>query len=138
MVDEPGGDFWRRCRDFIQHCLLDRGMISPADMSLFRLTDSVDEAVDEVLGFYRVYHSMRYVNGELVLRLLSPLPAKLLESIRHEFADIVESGTISACDSLPQEANESQLVHLPRLKFWFDRKNLGRLRQMIDRINQEG
>src|SRR5438067_932309 len=67
MVDEPGGDYWKRWQDYITDVLLARGYISPADLSLYRITDSVDEAVAEIANFYRVYHSMRYVNGELVL-----------------------------------------------------------------------
>src|SRR5215471_4928985 len=65
MVDEPGGNYWARWRDYIAEELLGRELISPADMSLFKVTDSVDEAVAEALQFYRVYHSMRYVHGEL-------------------------------------------------------------------------
>lgn len=138
MVDEPGGDYWKQFNAFIHKCLLERGMISPADTALYRVTDSVDDAVNEVLGFYRVYHSMRYVKNELVLRLQKPLSSELLARIQKEFADIVEKGTIEASDALPQEANDTQIQHLPRLRLWFDRKNLGRLRQMIDVINREG
>src|SRR5438094_1377266 len=52
MVDEPGGDYWSRWRDYIAEVLLKRRLISPADMALFKVTDSVDEAVAEILGFY--------------------------------------------------------------------------------------
>src|SRR5262249_42379291 len=89
MVDEPGGDYWVRWREYIADELLGRQLISPADMSLFKVTDSVDEAVTEVLNFYRVYHSMRYVSSELVLRLKQPLAEATLERVRDEFADIL-------------------------------------------------
>ncbi|MGH7170368.1 MAG: cytochrome D ubiquinol oxidase subunit II, partial [Gemmataceae bacterium] len=107
-----------------------------ADMSLFKVTDSVDEAVAEVFQFYRVYHSMRYVHGDLLLRLQHRLSDDLLKRIRAEFADIVVAGTFEQTEALPEEANETHLAHLPRLRFRFDRHNLGRLRQMIDAINQ--
>src|SRR5262249_29787909 len=64
MVDEPGGNYWQQWQRFIEEVLVGRGMISPNDLSLYKVTDNVDEAVDEVLGFYRVYHSMRYVKGD--------------------------------------------------------------------------
>ncbi|MBI1914893.1 MAG: cytochrome D ubiquinol oxidase subunit II, partial [Planctomycetes bacterium] len=118
--------------------LLARNLISPADLSLFKVTDSVDAAVAEVLGFYRVYHSMRYVHRDLVLRLSRRLPDALLARIRGEFADIVTSGTFEQVDALPEEANDTHLTTLPRLRFHFDRRNLGRLRQLIDLINHEG
>ncbi|HEY7329156.1 MAG TPA: LOG family protein [Gemmataceae bacterium] len=136
MVDEPGGDYWLRWRDYIIDQFLKRELISPADMSLFKVTDSVDEAVAEVLNFYRVYHSMRYVHGDLVLRLQHWLSDNVMRRIREEFADIVVAGTIEQTEALPEEAMDTHIATLPRLRFRFDRRNLGRLRQMIDVVNQ--
>ena len=138
MVDEPGGTYWQQWRRFIDECLLARGYISRHDISLFRVTDSVAEAVDEVTGFYRVYHSMRYVRGSLVLRLRNRLSAPALDDIRRDFADILVGGAFEQVDALPEEANEPELAGFPRLKFRFDRHAIGRLRQLIDRINAEG
>jgi uncharacterized protein (TIGR00730 family) len=138
MLDEPGGDYWQLWRRYIEDVLLKRGLISPEDLALFKITDSVDEAVQEVVEFYRVYHSMRYVNRHLVLRLQRPLPDALLERIRLEFADIVEAGTFEQTSALPAEANETTLAALPRLRFQFDRRSLGRLRMLIDTINRDG
>jgi predicted Rossmann-fold nucleotide-binding protein len=139
LIDEPGGDYWLLWKRYIEEALLRRGMIAPADMALFKITDSVQEAVQEVLGFYRVYHSMRYVNQDLVLRLQKPLAEALLERLRHEFADIVEGdGTFRLTAALPAEANETHLSDLPRLRFRFDRRSLGRLRLLIDTINRDG
>jgi predicted Rossmann-fold nucleotide-binding protein len=138
MVDEPGGDYWKRWQDFVVDVLLARKLISPEDLHLYKITDSVDEAVAEVLAFYRVYHSMRYVNGSLVLRLQHALSEPLLERIRHEFADILVGGTFEQTAALPEEANDVHLATLPRLRFRFDRRSLGRLRVLIDTINREG
>jgi hypothetical protein len=137
MVDEPGGDYWKRWLDFVEGVLLRRRLISPPDLALFKVTDSVDEAVAEVLNFYRVYHSMRYVKDELVLRLQRPLPAGLLERIRKEFADITAGGTFEQSAALPAEAADTHVAALPRLRFRFDRHSLGRLRMLIDTINRE-
>jgi uncharacterized protein (TIGR00730 family) len=93
LVDEPGGDYWQRWQTYIKDVLLARRLISESDLALYKLTDSVAEAVAEISGFYRVYHSMRYVKGDLVLRLQRSLPESLLEQIRHDFADIVVAGT---------------------------------------------
>jgi len=138
MVDEPGGTYWKLWQQFIEEALLNRGYISPADRHLFRVPDSVDEAVREVVGFYRVYHSMRYVRGDLVLRLRSPLPDRVLGEVRWSFADVLTGGTFEQPDALPEEANEPSLASLPRLKFRFDRHAIGRLRQLIDLINAQG
>jgi uncharacterized protein (TIGR00730 family) len=137
MVDEPGGDYWKQWHAYIVDELLERQMIAPADLALFKVTDSVDEAVAEILGFYRVYHSMRYVDGDLVLRLQRKLPPALFRRIGKEFADILEAGTFEQTSALPAEANDIHVANLPRLRFCFDRRSLGRLRMMIDLINQK-
>lgn len=136
MVDEPDGTYWHGWRRFVEDDLLARGYISPNDLSLFRITDSVDEAVREVTSFYRVYHSMRYVKGDLVLRMHSPLSDRALDQIRWDFRDLVEGGTFEQVAALPLEANEPALASLPRLRFRFDRHSQGRLRQLIDFLNR--
>ncbi len=138
MVDEPGGNYWKLWQRFVEDALLARGYISQHDTSLYRVTDSVEEAVKEVTGFYRVYHSMRYVRGDLVLRLRTRLNDHLLERIRWSFGDILAGGKFEQVDALPDEANEPELAKLPRLKFRFDRHAIARLRQLIDTINTEG
>lgn len=138
MIDVPGSGYWQHFLRFCQDVLLARNLISPWDLSLFKVTTSVDEAVEEVLGFYRVYHSMRYVRGDLVVRLQKPLRDEALAKIRADFHDIVKSGTFELTAALPNEYGDAHLAHLPRLKFRFDRHKLGRLRQLIDVINREG
>jgi hypothetical protein len=91
-----------------------------------------------VTGFYRIYHSMRYVRGDLVLRLRTRLNDHLLERIRWGFGDILAGGKFEQVDASPEEANEPDLLNLPRLKFRFDRHAIGRLRRLIDTINAEG
>jgi uncharacterized protein (TIGR00730 family) len=138
MVDGPGGDYWQRWQRFTEECLLQRRLISPADLSLYKITDSVEEAIAEIVRFYRVYHSMRYVGPDLVLRLKHSLPRSFLKRLGTEFQDIVEGGAFELTGPLPAEVNEAELANLPRLCFRFDRHNLGRLRQLIDLINLQG
>ncbi len=138
LVDEPGGTYWKRWLEFVKEGLLANAYISPEDLHLFRITDSVEEAVKEVTNFYRVYHSMRYVRGELVLRLQRRLSEATMAHIRARFSDIAPANSFEQTDMLPQEANEPKLADLPRLKFRFDRHKHGRLRQLIDLINAEG
>jgi uncharacterized protein (TIGR00730 family) len=138
MVDEPGGNYWRRWQEFVEEVLLQQGMISPADRALYKVTDSVEDAVAEVTNFYRVYHSMRYAKGHLLLRLKHRLSDELLGKVRAGFADILlGSGTFEQTGPTAEEANEPQLADLTRLRFRFDRHSLGRLRMLIDLINRE-
>jgi len=138
LLDEPGGNYWKRWQDFVTDDLLARGYISPQDLHLYKVTDSVDEAIREVTQFYRIYHSMRFVRGDLVLRLNEPLSDAKLERLREFFNDIVVTGTIQQTAALPAEANEPALAALPRLKFHYNKHDAGRLRQLIDAINAEG
>ena len=137
FLDAPGGEFWHRWDDFVRSSLLAERMISPEDTSLYKLTDSVDETVAEVLGFYRNYHSMRYVRNKLVLRLAQMPSAALVEELNQTFRDILTEGSFKASGPLPEEKQETELEHLSRLVFRFNRRSLGRLRQLIDRLNAE-
>ena len=65
LVDAPGGAYWRSWLDFVREHMAETGMISPEDMALFRVTDSVEEAAAEIERFYRVFHSYRFVGESL-------------------------------------------------------------------------
>ncbi len=135
LVDHPGGSYWKDMGEFIKRQLLGNAMISPADVNLYKITNSVDEAMEEVLDFYRVYHSMRYVNDRVVMRLKQELSEEHLEQIQAKFSDIVVDGTFQQRDALPAEDGEPDLADMPRLVFHFNRRSLGRLRMLINFIN---
>jgi hypothetical protein len=135
FLDEPGGDYWQNFQQFIRRNLLGRAMICPEDLSLYRLTDNVDEAVGEILGFYRVYHSMRYVHGRLVLRLTERPTDETIHALHRHFADILAKDRFEVSGPLEEERDEPDLATLPRLVFTFTRHNFGRLRQLIDFLN---
>jgi uncharacterized protein (TIGR00730 family) len=136
LVDEPGGTYWQHWRTYVKAELLGNNMISEDDMSLFLLTDSAEEARDEVTRFYRRFHSSRYVRNLFVLRMLSSLPDSTVERLNDEFGDIIADGRIRQVDeALPEEGSE--YAELPRLVFQFDRRSIGRLRQLINAVNED-
>ena len=135
LVDEPGGSYWKRFEEFVQGELAAKRMISPEDAALFRITDDVDEAVDEILKFYRVYHSQRYVLDRLVFRLLRPLSAATLDDMNARFADILD-GPIEQAPG-PLKAENGELPELPRLVLLFNRAVFSRVRQLIDVVNSD-
>ena len=133
FVDSPGGSYWRDWQEYLHSHLLSRRLISEEDLSLFKVTDDVEEAVAEVTGFYRNYHSSRYVKDALVIRVReAPDPAELA-ALNDEFADVVAEGAIEVRGALPEEGGEAD--PFPRVLLRFDRKQMGRLRQLIDRLN---
>ena len=135
MLERKDGTYWQHWRTYLQSELLRTGMISEQDMNLFHVTDDVDDAVSHVTRFYRVYHSQRYVNDDLVLRLNWKVSAETVQRLNDTFGDILERGRIEACDALPAENGE--YADKPRLKFQFDRRSFGRLRQLLDIVNAE-
>jgi uncharacterized protein (TIGR00730 family) len=136
FLDQPGGTYYRALDELIRQELLGGGMISPEDLHLYTLTDDYEVAKAEVLQFFRVYHSMRYVKNELVFRLQSPLAPALLDAINGEFTDLLVEGKFEQREALPLERDEADLHHLPRLVFRFNRRHFGRLRLLIDALNR--
>lgn len=135
LIEQPGGTYWQQWRAYVKAELLHNGMINEQDMHLIKITDDVDAAVHDVVQFYRVYHSMRYVGDDLILRLLRPVSAATVERLNDEFGSIVNSGRIEQCEILSAENGE--YPNLPRIKLRFDRKSCGLLRRCVDVINQE-
>jgi uncharacterized protein (TIGR00730 family) len=137
MCERPDGTYWHQWRAYVAAELLGTGMISEQDMDLFFVTDDVDEAVANVVQFYRTYHSSRYVGDELVLRLRRPIRPETLQRVNDEYAaKILLRGRIEQSGPLPAEQGE--YPDLPRLKLWFDKHSFGRLRRMIDVVNRDG
>jgi hypothetical protein len=137
LLDQQGGDYWAGFQEFVEKQLLAKEMISQEDLSLYKLTDNAERAVAEILQFYRVYHSLRYVRSNLVMRLHRRPGEALLESINTNFADILVSGRFQVGEALAEEHDDPDLADLPRLIFQFNRRNYGRLRQLIDCINND-
>ena len=135
LLDRPGGDYWASFDDFVREDLLKRAMIDEADLRLYSVTDNVDSAVTEIERFYRVYHSQRIVDGQLVLRLtIEPNPS-VLESISLEFADALQ-GPLEIVGPSVMEISDSDVPDLPRLTVRIGRQYAGLVRQIIDALNR--
>ncbi|MAT47746.1 MAG: TIGR00730 family Rossman fold protein [Verrucomicrobiaceae bacterium] len=135
LLDAKGGTYWKFWKQFVDEHLARLGMISESDFHLFRVTDDVEEAVEEILGFYRVFHSYRYVGDKIVLRLNAPLTDNALAAVEEEFSDILKAGRMIQGEALEEEADEKELSGLVRLVFRHRRRDFGRLRQLIDAVN---
>ena len=134
LCDEPGGTYWKRWRTYVEAELLDNKMIDPEDLDLFLITDDARKAVDEVVGFYRRYHSSRYVGDNLVLRMTSLLSPSQLESINDTFGNLLSAGRYEQQEH-PLEEEHGAWPQMARLVFAFNRRLSGRLRKLINTIN---
>jgi uncharacterized protein (TIGR00730 family) len=135
FIDRPGGDFWRGWQHYVENHLLARGLIGANDLALYKITDNIDEAAHEVRHFYSNYHSLRFARDEVVIRLHRAPDVSQLAHISREFADIKLRGEFRVSSALPVERDEPALAKLPRLVFVFNRRDHGRLRMLIDYLN---
>ena len=134
-VDAKGGKYWKFWKQFLDEHLARMGMISPHDFALIKVTDDIDEAVDEIVRFYSIFHSYRYVGDKLVIRMTGRPTAATVAHLSKEFEDIVKSGSIKLGAALEAESDEPELASLPRLMFRHRRRDFGRLRMLIDAVN---
>lgn len=135
MLDAPGGTYWKDFDVFLKGSVMRRGFADETDQNLYLVTDDLQEAIDEVEGFYRVYHSERYCEGELVLRLKIAPSDDVIEKLNVEFEDVLLT-PIRRVTAFPQEIRDDDHVDLPRVALSYLRSRAGRLRRLIDRLNE--
>ena len=135
LLDVPGGTFWQTWMQFVDRELQARGYISPEDVNLVTITDDASVALSVITGFYRNYHSLRFVDGDLVLRMQHLPPPDAVAALNTEFADILASGRIEATAASKAELADDDVPDLARLRMRFDRRSYSRLRVLIDHLN---
>src|SRR5918994_1073615 len=135
FLDTPGDPYWEAIDDMIRRQLVERGLVAESDTALYRITDSSQEALDEIARFYANYDSIRYVGDELVIRLRYAPTAEQVDELNSRFGHIVSAGTIRRVEPFPIERRQGDRVELPRIAFVFAKHGYGDLRAMIDLLN---
>jgi hypothetical protein len=135
LMDSPGGNYWKTWFAFLSEYLLKLGLVGQTDFNLFKMTDSVDDAIAEIVRFYKNFVSYRWVGKRMVVRMNHQLSAAAIKSMNSGFADILLQGQIEQTAALPEEKNEPELAPLPRLVLIPDQHHYGRIRQLIDAVN---
>ena len=136
LVDDHDCSYWPHVIKLFKEEILSRNYICLSDFALFERVCSADEAVEKINHFYRRYHSMRYVKGRLVIRLASQLSPDDIGKLTNQFHDIIlPGGGIAASGALEDEMDDADVIHLPRLVIDFNRRDFGRLKSLIDSIN---
>jgi hypothetical protein len=136
LLEVPNGTYWKSWARFMADEVATRGLISPDDEVLYRITDDVREATEEITNFYRNYHSIRYVGDLLVVRLRAQPTPDEVAVLDQAFRDICLSGGIRAIEPTPAEQSTNDHLDLGRIAFRFDRVHHGRLRELIDAVNR--
>ncbi len=135
LMDDQDG-YWERFFDFVKESLLVKGFISGEDFSLFTVTRDEHEALQVIKTFYNIYHSLRFIENRLVIRLQKMLTDKQIATLTEEFPGLIKDGDqIRSCEAFPEEIDEPDLAHLPRISLLFDHHHYGLLMAFINRIN---
>lgn len=136
LLDRPGGTYWRSFDRYVREHLLGNGLISPDDLFLYRMTDRVEEAVRIINRFYRNYHSGRFVRDWFVIRLQRAPGEAALAGLNEDFGDILEEKSgLRIVQPFPEEREDEDELDLARVALRFDRRHYGRLKQLIDVLN---
>jgi uncharacterized protein (TIGR00730 family) len=136
LLQPPGYEFWDHWVDYVEKAMVGKGMISAEDRHLYKVTENVEEACREICRFYRRFHSMRFEGEDLLLRISEPLPGDTLAAINRDFTDILVDGQIEESEHPLESPFDPTLSCLSYLRLRFNRSSYGRLRQLIDRINE--
>ncbi len=136
MLDIPGGTFWKNFLEYVKTNLMDKRYISPHDLKYLIVTDNVESACAHILHFYRNYHSIRVVGKFMAIRLKTNPGEEFLTKLNRDFADILKEGEFHIRGPFEDELSDTEIVELPRLAFVFDGRSFGRLRELIDAINE--
>jgi uncharacterized protein (TIGR00730 family) len=130
------GSYWHGWQRFVDDELAARGLISPGDSNLYTITDSIDVAAGVIRGFWRNYHSIRWVGPRLVIRLNAAPSDDEVAGLNDEFADVCLEGAIARTEPLPAEVSDRDELERPRLVLSFDVRKGGRFRALIEALNQ--
>lgn len=136
LMEEAGGTYWSSSLEFMQRELVDSGYILPEDLDLVRLVHTPEEAGLEIARFYSNYHSTRWYKGRFVIRMQHQLTAQALEHINQNFADICIKDDIRQVPYCEETHREPEFCKLYRLEMFFNARDFGRLRHLVNYINQ--
>ncbi len=135
LVEPPGGTYWKTWDRHVRDHLLRDELISPDDLNLYHITYNTNEAVKIITRFYRNFQSSRFVKDLLVIRLRNAPSETALAAINEDFADIMNGAPIKVIKPTPEETEDNDRLDLARIAFGFNRRDYGRLRQLIDVLN---
>ena len=137
LMEPKGSSYWDAWKRYVIDHLLKNGFIEKEDLRLFRIVETVDEAIKYIEDFYKIYHSIRYVSGVTVIRLNRDISDKTLELINKEFKGVLTSGDIRRSPPTNKEIQEGEHLSLPRIVMNFNMHDYGRLCEMIHVINRD-
>ena len=136
FLEVPGQPFWTPLMKVLEPLLLDHGLISESDTSLYTITDNIEDAVNEITNFYANYHSIRFVNDVLYIRLQRSVPTERFTEIARRCAELASDGVIEQTTATAEEIHDNDMPEMPRVSLRYAAKGFADLRELIDALNQ--
>lgn len=136
LLDPPGGQFWPHFAAFVTSQVETRGLVSPGDLDRVLVTDSAEAAVQELVGFWRNYHSLRWVGDQLVIRLQHTPTETDVAALNEQFGRHLERGTIAITQPLGPEVKSGDDLDRPRLVMRWRQAHVGELFRLIRALNR--
>ena len=136
FLEVPGQPFWTPLMKVLEPLLLDHGLISESDTSLYTITDNIEDAVNEITNFYANYHSIRFVNDVLYIRLQRSVPTERFSEIARRCAALASDGVIEQTTATAEEIHDNDMPDMPRVSLRYAAKGFADLRELIDALNQ--
>lgn len=133
LVEGEKGSYWESWNNYIKSNLLQNGWISEDDLNFYYIAPTIEKAVEHIQTFYKRYHSSRYVNDLLVIRLKEPISDKHLDRINSEYSTLFEDGKAFMTEAFLEETDH---LELPRIAFKHNRRRFGTLRALINCLNE--
>jgi uncharacterized protein (TIGR00730 family) len=137
LMEPQESTFWKDCQKFIKKQLADGGYISTEDANLYTVASTVDEGVKYIETFYRVYHSLRFDEKWTIIRLNKEISDTTLQTLNRKFKDIIIEGVVERAQPSEHEILNAEFMLLPRIRFNFNRRNYGRLYELIHVLNMD-
>ena len=135
FLEVPGHPFWTPLMKTMEPLLLDHGLISSSDTSLYTITDNIEDAVNEITRFYSNYDSIRFVDDVLYIRLQRAVPSDQFPEIARRYASLATDGVIQQTAATPQEVKDNDVPDLARVSLRYAAKGFADLRGLIDALN---
>jgi hypothetical protein len=136
MLEVAGDPFWTPLMEVMEPLLIQHGLISASDTSLYKITDSVHEAVQEIMSFYKNYHSIRFVENKLYIRVQRAISDSEFVDLVNTYGYLSSDGILKQSGPSEIEAKENDMPSLTRISLEYNAKGFADLRPLIDAINR--
>ncbi len=136
FMEVPGDPFWTPLMNTMEPLLRQHGLIADNDHTLYTIVDSVEEAVEEIVGFYSNYDSIRFVDGRMHLRIQRAIPDADFRAIASEYSYLATDGLIQQTTATSTEMRDNDKVELTRIALDYAAKGFASIRPLIDALNR--